>query len=216
MQGVRALCDKYGILMICRRGDVRLRPHRRVVRHQSLERRPRHHHDGEGADERVRAARRGRHPAEDRRSLQEEAVSGRPDLQQPSARLRDGAGDDRGDRGGRPRRAGAADGPADGGAARPTWRRGIRRSAPSDRSACSASSSWCATADAGADGAVQRHVAGDGGARRSSSAQEGLYTFVRWNYFFTNPPLPITEAELREGFAIISRALAITDKSVVG
>lgn len=44
--------------------------------------------------------------------------------------------------------------------------------------------------------------------------QEGLYTFVRWNYFFTNPPLSITEAELREGFAIIDRALAITDTSV--
>ena len=29
--------------------------------------------------------------------------------------------------------------------------------------------------------------------------QEGLYTFVRWNTFFTNPPLCITEAELREG-----------------
>jgi taurine---2-oxoglutarate transaminase len=43
--------------------------------------------------------------------------------------------------------------------------------------------------------------------------QEGLYTFVRWNYFFTNPPLSITEAELREGFAIIDRALAITDRA---
>jgi taurine---2-oxoglutarate transaminase len=38
--------------------------------------------------------------------------------------------------------------------------------------------------------------------------QEGLYTFVRWNYFFTNPPLTISEAELREGFAIIDRGLA--------
>ena len=38
--------------------------------------------------------------------------------------------------------------------------------------------------------------------------QEGLYTFVRWNYFHTNPPLSITEDELREGFAIIDRALA--------
>ena len=37
---------------------------------------------------------------------------------------------------------------------------------------------------------------------------EGLYTFVRWNYFFTNPPLSITLAELDEGFAIIDRALA--------
>jgi taurine--2-oxoglutarate transaminase len=44
--------------------------------------------------------------------------------------------------------------------------------------------------------------------------EEGLYTIVRWNYFFTNPPLSITEAELREGFAIIDRALAITDAPV--
>ena len=44
--------------------------------------------------------------------------------------------------------------------------------------------------------------------------QEGLFTFVRWNYFFTNPPLCITEAELREGFAIIDRGLAITDTAV--
>ena len=44
--------------------------------------------------------------------------------------------------------------------------------------------------------------------------QEGLYTFVRWNTFFTNPPLCITEAELREAFAIIDKALEITDKAV--
>ncbi|HXH07341.1 MAG TPA: aminotransferase class III-fold pyridoxal phosphate-dependent enzyme [Vicinamibacterales bacterium] len=36
----------------------------------------------------------------------------------------------------------------------------------------------------------------------------GLYTFVRWHTFFTNPPLCITEADLREGFEIIDRALA--------
>jgi taurine--2-oxoglutarate transaminase len=46
--------------------------------------------------------------------------------------------------------------------------------------------------------------------------QEGLYTFVRWNYFFTNPPLSITEAELREGFAIIDKALEMTDRAVRG
>ena len=46
--------------------------------------------------------------------------------------------------------------------------------------------------------------------------QEGLYTLVRWNTFFTNPPLCITEKELREGFAIIDRALEITDKAVMG
>jgi taurine--2-oxoglutarate transaminase len=44
--------------------------------------------------------------------------------------------------------------------------------------------------------------------------QEGLYTIVRWNYFFTNPPLCITEDQLREGFAIIDRALEITDCAV--
>ncbi|OFV91027.1 MAG: hypothetical protein A3J75_00965 [Acidobacteria bacterium RBG_16_68_9] len=43
---------------------------------------------------------------------------------------------------------------------------------------------------------------------------EGLYTVVRWNTFFTNPPLCITESELREGFAIIDRGLDITDRAV--
>jgi taurine--2-oxoglutarate transaminase len=36
---------------------------------------------------------------------------------------------------------------------------------------------------------------------------EGLYTFVRWNTFFTNPPLSITEEELRQGFDIIDKGL---------
>ena len=44
--------------------------------------------------------------------------------------------------------------------------------------------------------------------------QEGLYTLVRWNTFFTNPPLSITESELREAFAIVDRGLEITDKAV--
>jgi len=44
--------------------------------------------------------------------------------------------------------------------------------------------------------------------------QEGLYTIVRWNTFFTNPPLCISESELREAFAIIDRGLEITDRAV--
>ena len=44
--------------------------------------------------------------------------------------------------------------------------------------------------------------------------EEGLYTFVRWNTFFTNPPLTITEAQLEEGLAIIDRGLEITDRAV--
>ena len=44
--------------------------------------------------------------------------------------------------------------------------------------------------------------------------QQGLYTFVRWNYFFTNPPLIISEQEMAEGFAIIDKALEITDAAL--
>jgi taurine---2-oxoglutarate transaminase len=44
--------------------------------------------------------------------------------------------------------------------------------------------------------------------------ENGLYTFVRWNTFFTNPPLCINEQQLREAFAIIDRGLEITDKAV--
>ena len=36
---------------------------------------------------------------------------------------------------------------------------------------------------------------------------EGLYTFVRWHTFFTNPPLCVTEEEMRKWFDIIDRAL---------
>ncbi|MDQ2856572.1 MAG: aminotransferase class III-fold pyridoxal phosphate-dependent enzyme [Acidobacteriota bacterium] len=44
--------------------------------------------------------------------------------------------------------------------------------------------------------------------------QEGLYTLVRWNTFFTNPPLCITEDEMRTAFAIIDKGLEITDRTV--
>ena len=43
---------------------------------------------------------------------------------------------------------------------------------------------------------------------------EGLYTFVRWNTFFTNPPLSINETEMRQAFAIIDKGLEITDRHV--
>ncbi len=42
----------------------------------------------------------------------------------------------------------------------------------------------------------------------------GLYTFVRWNTIMTNPPLTITEDQLAEGFAIIDQALDIADQGV--
>lgn len=43
----------------------------------------------------------------------------------------------------------------------------------------------------------------------------GLYTFVRWNNVMVNPPLIITKQELDEGMEIIDRALEIADDSVV-
>jgi len=39
----------------------------------------------------------------------------------------------------------------------------------------------------------------------------GLYTFVRWNWIFAVPPLCITESQLKDGLAIIDRAIEITD-----
>ena len=44
--------------------------------------------------------------------------------------------------------------------------------------------------------------------------EQGLYTFVRWNTFFTNPPLVITASQLDEAFEVIDRALLVTDRAV--
>jgi taurine--2-oxoglutarate transaminase len=44
---------------------------------------------------------------------------------------------------------------------------------------------------------------------------DGLYTMQHWDGFFTNPPLCITEEQLREAFAVIDGALEVTDAAVV-
>ena len=44
--------------------------------------------------------------------------------------------------------------------------------------------------------------------------ENGLYTLVRWNTFYTNPPLCINEQQMREAFAIIDKGLEITDRAV--
>ena len=46
--------------------------------------------------------------------------------------------------------------------------------------------------------------------------QKGLYTFLYSNTFFTNPPLIINEAQLKEAFDVINRGLEITDQVVIG
>jgi taurine--2-oxoglutarate transaminase len=42
----------------------------------------------------------------------------------------------------------------------------------------------------------------------------GMYTFVRWNYIFIAPPLCITRAQIDEGLAILSEAIALADQHV--
>lgn len=48
-----------------------------------------------------------------------------------------------------------------------------------------------------------------------SLREQGLYTFVRWNWIFTVPPLCINEDELAQGFEMIDRALAYADAAYV-
>jgi taurine--2-oxoglutarate transaminase len=44
--------------------------------------------------------------------------------------------------------------------------------------------------------------------------EKGVYAFIWRNLLHTNPPLCVTEAELREVFAIINEGLALTDEAV--
>ncbi len=47
-------------------------------------------------------------------------------------------------------------------------------------------------------------------------AEQGIFTFVRWGSFMCNPPLTITEEELRGAFATISKCLQVTDEAFEG
>jgi taurine---2-oxoglutarate transaminase len=44
--------------------------------------------------------------------------------------------------------------------------------------------------------------------------ERGLFTMIRFNGIMTNPPLPITEEQLAEGFGIIDEALGIADQAI--
>jgi taurine---2-oxoglutarate transaminase len=44
--------------------------------------------------------------------------------------------------------------------------------------------------------------------------ERGLFTMIRFNGIMTNPPLPITEEQLAEGFGIIDEALDIADQAI--
>ncbi len=72
---------------------------------------------------------------------------------------------------------------------------------------------------------LQRNAQGDPMADYNSNSQamddlnrffrdEGLFTYTRWGSFMCNPPLCITEEQLRDGFEIIDRGLTIMDQYV--
>lgn len=74
---------------------------------------------------------------------------------------------------------------------------------------------------------IQKNAAGDpmapyNGSHPAMTAlgkrflEEGLFTFVRWGSFMCNPPLCITEEQLRGAFAIIDRSLEVTDAAFEG
>ena len=42
--------------------------------------------------------------------------------------------------------------------------------------------------------------------------EAGMFTFVRWNWIFTAPPLIVTEEQIDEGLEIISQAISIADE----
>ena len=44
----------------------------------------------------------------------------------------------------------------------------------------------------------------------------GVYTFIHWNVILVNPPLIINEEQLEEGIKILDQALEITDAAVTG
>ena len=48
----------------------------------------------------------------------------------------------------------------------------------------------------------------------ASIKEQGMYTFVRWNYVFVAPPLCVTKEQIEEGLKIISNAIAIADEYV--
>ncbi len=49
---------------------------------------------------------------------------------------------------------------------------------------------------------------------RKNCLEHGLYVYTHWHTVLIIPPLPITEAQLQEGFAVLDKALGETDEAV--
>ncbi len=50
---------------------------------------------------------------------------------------------------------------------------------------------------------------------RKTCQENGLYVYTHWHTVLIIPPLPITEAQLKEGFAVLDQALDGTDKKII-
>ena len=48
---------------------------------------------------------------------------------------------------------------------------------------------------------------------KAKISELGMYTFSKWNYIFTAPPLCINKNEIDQGLKIISKALEIADRA---
>ena len=214
MQGVRELCTKYGILMVCdevmagfgRTGEWFAINHWNVV--------PDLITMAKGLTSAyipMGAVGMRRSIAD---SFKDKVFPSGLTYNSHTLACRHGARDDRRLRGGRPDQPRAQDGQGHGRPARAARGATPDQSAPPATSACSGSSS-CTK-----DAKTKTPLAPFGGTSEEMKRlngyfrEEGLYTFVRWHTFFTNPPLCITEQQLRDGFAMIDRSLTRLEQSM--
>ena len=199
LQGVRALCDKHGILMIAdevmagfgRTGEWFAIEHWNVVPDMITM--------AKGLTSsyvQLGAVGVRRHIAD---HFKDKMFPGGLTYSSHPRRLRRGAGDDRRLRRGRPDRAGAADRRRCWRRCTPTWRRGTRRSAPSRSIGLFGIIELVRNRQTREPMAPLNGTSPEMAALGKFFREEGLFTFVRWNYFFTNPPLCITEAGAARG-----------------
>ena len=70
--------------------------------------------------------------------------------------------------------------------------------------------------DPGAAGALRRLLAGDERPLVAACKSRGLLPFTNFNRLHVVPPCTITDAEAKEGLAILDEALAVADRFYQG